>query len=263
MWRNHEPTPYGDLNAVLAELTGRATAILGADFVGAYLQGSFAVGDADLHSDCDFLIPVHRQVTGEQEAALRALHDELPTRPDYWARRLEGSYPVLAELRTLDGMGRPWLYIDNGWREMQWSTHCNTEVVRWSLRECGITLAGPPPSTLVDPVPPDVLRERMRADVPGFLTGMESWISFDLAWAQRYAVTTLCRMLNTYEAGRVTSKRAALEWALGAVETRWHPLIARALADRELGWDPDERADPATLDETLAFHAYVCDRLTA
>lgn len=151
-------TPFPDLDAVLAELAGRAAAILGADFVGAYLQGSFAVGDADRHSDCDFLIPVRRPPTGDQEAALRAMHDEFPTRPDYWARRLEGSYPVLSELRTLDGLGRPWLYVDNGWREMQWSTHCNSEVVRWSLREHGVTLAGPPPRDLVDPVPAAALR---------------------------------------------------------------------------------------------------------
>ncbi|GAA1032333.1 aminoglycoside adenylyltransferase family protein [Virgisporangium ochraceum] len=262
MCRNHEPTPFAELNAVLAELAGRAAAILGADFVGAYLQGSFAVGDADPHSDCDFLIPVHRQVTGEQEAALRALHDEFPTRPDYWAKRLEGSYPVLAELRTLDGLGRPWLYVDNGWREMQWSTHCNTEVVRWSLRECGVTLVGPPPSTLVDPVPASVLRERMRADVPGFVTEMESWISFDLAWAQRYAVTTLCRMLNTYVEGRVTSKRAALLWAQTAVDPRWRPLIERALVERDLGWDPDERPSPGSVGETLEFHRYVQGRMS-
>jgi predicted nucleotidyltransferase len=34
----------------------RARLILGANFFGAYLQGSFALGDADLHSDCDFLV---------------------------------------------------------------------------------------------------------------------------------------------------------------------------------------------------------------
>lgn len=261
MWSNREPTPFPELNSVLAELAGRAAAILGADFVGAYLQGSFAVGDADLNSDCDFLIPVHRQVTGEREAAVRAMHDELPTRPGYWEKRLEGSYPVLSELRTLGGLGRPWLYVDNGWREMQWSTHCNTEVVRWSLRECGVTLAGPPPASLVDPVPASVLRERMRTDAPGFITGMQSWISLDLAWAQRYAVTTLCRMLNTYVEGRVTSKRAALEWALGATGPRWHPLIELAMAERALGWNPDERPRPGSIGETLEFHRYVVARL--
>jgi hypothetical protein len=47
---------------------------------------------------------------------------------------------------------------------MEWSTHCNTEVVRWILREHGVTLAGPSPEDLVDEVDPDVLRTKMREE---------------------------------------------------------------------------------------------------
>jgi len=46
-------TPFPELNNVLAGLKETAQAILGANFVGAYLQGSLAVGDADEQSDCD------------------------------------------------------------------------------------------------------------------------------------------------------------------------------------------------------------------
>jgi len=63
----------------------------------------FAVGDADMASDCDFLIQVNGQIAPEQEAALRALHDEMPTRQGHWARHLEGSDPNQDELKTLDG----------------------------------------------------------------------------------------------------------------------------------------------------------------
>jgi hypothetical protein len=62
------------------------------------------------------------------------MHDEFPTRPEHWAKHLEGSYADRDQLRTLDGLGHNWLYIDHGWREMQWATHCNTEVVRWTVR---------------------------------------------------------------------------------------------------------------------------------
>jgi len=58
-----EPTEFAELNELLTDLTGRARQILGNSFVGAYLHGSFAVGDADIHSDCDFLIPVNKPVT--------------------------------------------------------------------------------------------------------------------------------------------------------------------------------------------------------
>jgi predicted nucleotidyltransferase len=38
---------------VLGELVSGARAVLGSNFAGAYLQGSFAVGDADEQSDVD------------------------------------------------------------------------------------------------------------------------------------------------------------------------------------------------------------------
>ena len=50
------PTPFSDLNAVLAVLVDGVRERLGDNFIGAYLQGSFAVGDADQHSDCDFIV---------------------------------------------------------------------------------------------------------------------------------------------------------------------------------------------------------------
>ena len=50
------PTVYPKLNALLEELVSSVRAILGANFCGAYLQGSFAVGDADVHSDVDFIV---------------------------------------------------------------------------------------------------------------------------------------------------------------------------------------------------------------
>jgi len=251
------PTEFPELNAVLKELTEHAQATLGENFVGAYLQGSFAVGDADINSDCDFLIPVNGPITTDQEASLRAFHDELPTRDGYWCKHLEGSYPDRSELKTLDGLGRPWLYIDHGWREMQWSTHCNTEVVRWSLRECGVTLTGPVPPSLVDEVPPDALRARMRATIPTFLDDLFSWTSFDLAWSQRYAVTTYCRTLLTLKTAQVASKKASLEWALATLDPRWRPLLEQVINDRALGFVVGASPRPGSVKETLAFGEYV------
>ena len=215
-----DPTPYPELNALLIELTHRAHAVLGPAFVGAYLQGSFALGDADLASDCDFLIPVDGPLTAAQDAGLRRLHAELPTREGHWSTELEGSYPDRGELRTLSAVGREWLYVDRGHREMEWSTHCNTEVARWILRERGITLVGPEPRSLVDEVPAAALRARMREEILRFLPSLPTWTSFDTAWTQRYAVATYCRMLHTLDSGQVTSKRATLQWAAATLDER-------------------------------------------
>jgi predicted nucleotidyltransferase len=251
-----EPTGFAELNELLGELVACAESILGENFVGAYLAGSFALGAGDLHSDCDFLVVTEERVTAEQERALRELHDELPTRSGHWTHHLEGSYAPRAEL-ALASLDKRWLYVDHGWREMQWSTHCNTEVVRWTLRACGVTLAGPDPRELVQEVPPEALCSRMLCLIETFLPDLLSWLSFDTAWAQRYAVTSLCRMLYTLDTGKVASKPAALEWAKKALAPEWHDLIQQALDDRPLGWDPDDPPRPGSVKATVAFAEYV------
>ena len=254
-------TDFPELNDLLAELTDRVSEILQDNLVGVYLQGSFAVGDADLASDCDFLVPVHRQVSSEQEAELRALHDEIPTRQSHWAHHLEGSYPVAAELRSLTGLRRDWLYVDHGWREMQWSTHCNNVVARWSLRERGVTLAGPEPSTLVDPVPVEEMRAFARRSIGSFMADFDTWMTLDLAWGQRYAVSSYCRMLATLDTAEVLSKKAALLWGQEHLDPRWHDLLQAAI-DERAEYDPDARANRARVDETRAFAA-ACERLSS
>lgn len=250
---NAEPTPYAELNEVLAGLVTDVQAILGGTLIGAYVQGSFALGGGDMHSDCDFLFVLRGQPSPEQLGRLVLLHDEVPTRPGHWTRHLEGSYPVADELRDLSGLGREWWYVDHGWRCVQRSTHCNTEIVRWTLREKGITLAGPEPATLVDPVPPAALRARVKADLATLIPDLRTWAPLDLAWTQRYVVATACRMLYTLETAEVTSKRGAMEWALGRLGSEWAPLLRQAIADRELGFDRDERPRPGSMERSLAF----------
>src|SRR5437899_1522113 len=91
------PTRFRGLNTLLAELTERVRGILGPDFIGAYLQGSFAVGDADIYSDCDFLIPVRRAITAAQEGDLRSPHHQIWFRRGHWPHHLEGAYPPVDE----------------------------------------------------------------------------------------------------------------------------------------------------------------------
>lgn len=247
-------TPFAELDGVLADLVASARSILGGNFVGAYLTGSFALGAGDVQSDCDFVVVIGEQVTEAQEQALRALHDELPTRPGHWTRHLEGSYAPRADLEAPHGLRREWLYIDHGWREMQWSTHCNREEHRWTLREHGITLAGPEPRTFVAAVPPELLRARMVEYVEHFIPELLEWTSFDIAWAQRYAVTALCRMLYTLRTGGVASKPAALEWGLASLGQEWGGLIRQAIDDRPLPWNDPPR--PGSVEQTMAFAEY-------
>jgi hypothetical protein len=200
-------TSFAELDAVLADLTASAREILGDTFVGAYLQGSFALAAGDENSDCDFIIATTVLPHGRAEADLRRLHDDIPTRAGFWTRHLEGSYADIASLRSVDGLGVPWLFCDHGHRELIWDTHCNSAHARWILRHHGITIDGPPVSDVVDDVPARALRDEARAALPEVMSGLRTWAPFDIAWTQRYAVSTYCRILYTLHTARVTSKR--------------------------------------------------------
>jgi hypothetical protein len=73
-----------------------------------------------------------------REGRLRTVHRELPTRQEHWAQHVEGSYALLGDLLDPTRIGREWLFIDHGQREMTWDIHGNDMVHRWVLREHGI-----------------------------------------------------------------------------------------------------------------------------
>jgi hypothetical protein len=256
------PTPYAELNALLADLVARQRAALGETFVGAYVQGSFALGAGDLHSDCDFITVVSEPVEGERLEAIRALHDEIPQREGHWCHHLEGSYAVAEELRTLVP-GVRWPFVDHGWRTVDLDEHCNTWWVRWILRERGIVLAGPSPRTLVDPVPPEQIRAAARAALPTVVEDVHAWAPREIAWCQRYLVTQVARSLHTASTGEVASKRGALEWARTRFGEGWTPLLDQVIADRERGFDPDEPPRPGSLQAAHAFAAYAAQLVEA
>jgi hypothetical protein len=245
---------FAELEEVLADLLRSVRSILGEDLVGFYVTGSFALGAGDMQSDCDFVAVIREQVTPEQERGLRALHDELPTREGHWTKHLEGSYAPRADLETLAALGRDWLYIDHGHREMQWDPHGNRVEHRWLLRERALPLYGPEPRTFVAAVPADALRGQMRKEIATYIPDLLDWTTFDTAWTQRYAVTSLCRMLYTVEHGEIVSKPAALEWAKRALAPGWSPLIQQVIDDRPLPWNDPPR--PGSVEATIAFADY-------
>jgi predicted nucleotidyltransferase len=250
-----EPTSFPALNELLRELVSSAEAILGENFGGAYLQGSFAVGDADEYSDVDFIMVTHGELGDEQVAALQAMHARLYALDVPWAQHLEGSYVPKDALRRVDLSRAPFLYLDNGASELIRDNHCNTAVVRWSLREHGLTLAGPEPKTLVEPVTADQLRAEVRAN-------LDEWADWAKTpptsrWKQPYLVISFCRRLHTLSFGTVASKREAGEWARDALADEWRPLIQRALDDRPDPWERvHQPADPELVAQTIAFVDY-------
>jgi hypothetical protein len=259
--RASHPTAYDALNAVLADLATGTQAALGASFIATYLQGSFAVGDWDRYSDVDFLIVTTRDVCDDEAARLSALHARLFARPEPWAQHLEGSFIPAARLKTPAPAREPLLFLDNGSQALIRSAHCDTFVTRWAVRECGITLAGPPPHTLIDPVAPDALRDEVRNKMRDWheeTLAKPQWL--DTRWGQAYCVLQYCRMLHTWHTGRVGSKLAGAQWAQHALDPRWAGLIQRAWAERP---NPEEKLRlPASPDDIMRTEAFMSYALT-
>ena len=255
---NKQPTSDQELNAVLHEFVMSIQTILGENFISAYLQGSFAVGDWDSHSDVDFLVAIEQEVSEVDLSALQAMHTRIYDLDSHWAQHLEGSYFPKNILRRYDPVNDQLFYLDNGSRELVRSNHCNELIVRWVVRECGITLAGRDAKALIDPVSADDLR-------PEVLATMHNWANdifteryhLNNRWAQPFAVLSYCSMLHTLETGRVESKPAGANWAKTALANQWLGIIERAWAERP---NPSlkvrQKADPDDLKNTLAFIRY-------
>ncbi len=239
--RSH-PTPYPDLNAVLCDLTESVQTILGPDLVGVYLQGSFAGGDFDAHSDVDYLIVIQQELTEAQVAMLQAMHARIYDLDCGWAQHLEGSYFPKKVLRLPPQPGETLWYLDNGARQLIRSVHCNTRVVRWQLRQHGIALTGPEANTLLPLIPEDELRREILAVIQDWggeiLANPEH---FNNRFYQGFIVLSFCRMLHSLN-----------------LDPGWRDLIDRTWATRPV---PEisvrTPADPADFQRTLEFVRYV------
>lgn len=256
------PTPYPELNNVLKDLVESAKDILGNHFIGAYLQGSFAVGDFDAHSDVDFIIATETNLSNEQVNALQPMHERIYNLDTYWAQHLEGSYFPKGILQNYSQRGEKLWYLDNGSRSLIQADHCNTIVVRWVLRENGIILAGQPPTSLINSIPVEALRKEIYETVIGWGQELiDNPAPFNNHFYQTYIVLNFCRMLHDLHTGYPGSKRAGAEWAKTHLDSSWVGLIDRAWSGRPT---PEisvrQPADAKDFESTLKFVQYIINK---
>lgn len=258
------PTPYRILNSVLRDLVSSVQEVLGAKFVGAYLQGSFAVGDFDAHSDCDFIVVIEEELSDGEVAALQRVHERIFDLDIVWAQHLEGSYFPSSVLRNYARSGGQLWYLDHGSRSLEQSNHCNTTLVRWVVREKGVVLQGPPPETLIEPIPVHVLRQEILATIRDW--GRDILANpghYNNRFYQCFIVLNYCRMLRDLIMGCPGSKRTGAEWAKANLDPTWAALIDRAWGGRpNPAVSVREPADGQDFQSTLEFVQYIIDRAT-
>jgi hypothetical protein len=244
---------------IIQELLANIQAVLGSHFVAMYLDGSLTSGDFDEASDIDFVAVTDEDVADGLFLALQAMHDRLAQIDSPWAIQLEGSYISRHAIRQYDPTHVLHPNLERGEGErLKMAVHDEAwNIHRSVLRERGITLLGPAPHTLIDPVSPDDLRRAMRPMLTGWLPNLlnnPSAISF--RGYQCYIVLSICRILYTLQLGAVVSKPFAARWAQQTLDEKWTPLIESALDGRLHGGNllPEDVA--GTLDlirYTLAY----------
>ena len=243
---NDRPTPYADVNAVVAELLARVRTVLGPRFIGLYLDGSLAIGAFDpAKSDLDFLVVTDDHLPEAVVQALHDMHAQLAT-ASAWGPEIEGSYIPRDALRRFDAANAQHPYIDRGSASLAVERHDVDWIVhRHVLREHGVAVVGPELKTLIDPVTPADLRGAVREMLDGWWRPDPACrAKLDHPFYRAYAVLTMCRMRYTLVHGTVVSKPVAAEWAQTTCP-RWRSLIDDALA-----WS---RETPPALDATLDF----------
>jgi predicted nucleotidyltransferase len=255
------PTPYPELNQVLHELVSQIEHILESNFIGAYLQGSFAIGDYDKHSDVDYIVAIENELTANQVDALQVMHDQVYQLDSEWAKHLEGSYFPREILRKHSKRGVDLWYLDHGARSLVRSDHCNTLIVRWVVLEKGVILSGPQPKTMIDPISEELLKEEIFETIIDWGDEiLNNPAGFNNRFYQGFIVLSYCRMLHDLYQGYPGSKREGAEWAKTILDPSWSDLI-------DGSWDG--RPDPATkvrqpadtldFERTLKFVEYVME----
>lgn len=260
------PTPYADVNAVLHDLLSSVQTLLGDHFRGMYLSGSLALGDFAPHrSDIDFVVVTDANLPDDLLSSLQAMHVHFNASSSPWATEVEAAYIPQDALRRYDPAHARHPHIERGGDEVLDMDQLDTGWViqYYILREHGVVVAGPPPHTLIDPVPSqDLCRAAVVLMDEWWGTMLHDPAPLQYRGYQVYAVLTMCRMLYTLDSGAVVSKPIAARWAQGALGERWAALIERALAWRkDRTWGEDAQDTPGgDVDETQALIHYTLER---
>ncbi len=230
-------TPYDDVNRVLRDFAGGICSVLGSQFVGMYVYGSLVLGDFDpAASDIDFLVVTDGELSERSFAALAEMHARFAQGRSSWANRIEAAYIPRQALNHAPPTAGRYPQVEKGTQLFRAPLEPGWAFQRYTLRERGVAVSGPPASTLIEPVEPDEMRRAAAAILDDWLERSRSDPGW-LGWARErqalaFIVLTACRLLYSVESGSVASKPACAQWATQQLAPRWTPLIERALASQ-------------------------------
>ncbi|HVA10908.1 MAG TPA: aminoglycoside adenylyltransferase domain-containing protein [Candidatus Dormibacteraeota bacterium] len=230
------PTPYKDINAIVALFTKELKKIFGTQIEGFYLTGSLTYGGFDKpSSDLDFIVVLKTPLSNVQRKKIKAMHAEVEKLYPEWMKRIEVPYL----LQNLLGDSRPPKIPQPSFNagelwEPDPTYDDNWLVDVYALREYGITLLGPEPKSLIPPIKMEDVRKvssrdlhnkwKKKLDSPKPFGDGKHW-NIDLM--QAYYVLTMCRKLYRANNDGSDSKRISSKWAKQNYP-EWKNLIEKA-----------------------------------
>lgn len=245
-----------EIAPLIDDLLSGIRSALNHNVVGLYLSGSIALGGFHPQtSDVDIVVVLDRPLSTAEMKALAALHERLPPNGGTSSQQYEVYYLDRATIRKFAPDQQ---HIKVGPDEPLHRTEHrpNWVLERWIVRERSVTIAGPDPKMLIDPVSPEDLRkasgDEMKARLDHWSGG--SWPIEEISHrgAQAFEIHTACRALYTAQSGELPTKAQAVEWALKTMPPSWHSLIEWSQQHRgELARDADK------IPEIMAFVRWV------
>ena len=226
---------------ILDQLMTGLRAILRQRLVGVYLYGSLITGDFDPGiSDVDLVVVMTEELDKARFNELHQLHEQVVERYPDWDNRLELAYISRLALRTFRSQhstigiispGEPFHLVRAG---EDW-------LISWyPLREDGVALAGPPITSLVDPISVDEYLTAVHEHIEGYRRLVKE--APDKQFLS-YIVLTVARGAFTLTHGRPASKRKAAAWAKERYP-EWSDLIEKAWR-----WRANPRSDRLSTDQ--------------
>lgn len=250
-----------DIKEILDDLLSGIRQRLKHNLVGVYLRGSLATGDfIPETSDIDLLAVTENPVSDAEFDALAALHAQLAALPNPYANRMEMAYIDRRALKRFEaGLRHPTLGQGG---KLAWSEHHNNWILeRWTVREYGVTLVGPPPQSLIAPISSREISQAVRARLGDWVEWAET--PDDPEWSEprshkAYVVETMCRALYTLVCEELSSKPKAVAWAIDVLPEPWLSTVKRSQK-----WRTDKTFDPGIAPEVRGFILWVASYSTA
>jgi hypothetical protein len=256
---NTNPTPYPEANEAVYVACAWLAAELGARLVGVYIAGSLALGDFDpIASDVDIVAVTTDDLDEADLACLAPLRAHLATHGGAWGRRVEMAIIARAAIYHWEPGQRVFFFTDHAAPDLV-SAGPEWTIIGAILCTHGLTVSGPPPTTLIHDITDDEIiaaaRATLRQTWTDFATNQPQYANTHLF--QVFVVETMCRALMTIAGEGLPSKPVAIAWGAENLPQEWRALIAQARAWRaRFTTEPDLAPEPETFPDTLRFIAY-------